>query len=382
MNEEICKICEVNKAKYNCPRCNLMFCSVQCYKAPKHLECSEGFYRENIVEELALRKAETDAAASSKTMLEILQRVEQTDALQDEDSSEDADSVLQEDEEQELDSDDEAQEVQLASRLMGIDLDDSAEVWDRLTDAEKEEFQRFLENGDIVKMLPEPNIWWAKQYKVDLVQAAEQPQSHQEQSMIKNCPKIANNILNLSDMLKDAPSPTVRHNVANVLAAYTFVYRYFLGDIHESALETVDCLLGICVNLSKSVIFDTDLMAVTSVASECCNSQLPTDSDTLSVLKADVQMMFAGPKGCSKKYRRFFLLSALSDVRALLTKAKRELKETDQKPKESSENVSCDKVSLDVGDIKHVDGPLLRSCVKKVDFYLAYVRSPHCQLSD
>lgn len=380
MNEEICKICETNKAKYNCPRCNLMFCSVVCYKAKQHLECSEGFYRENIVEELALRKAETDAAESSKTMLEILQRVEQTDALQDDDSSEDADSVLQ-DAEQELDSDDEEQEVQLASRLMGIDLDDSAEVWDRLTDAEKEEFQRFLENGDIVKMLPAPNIWWAKRYKVDLVQAAEQ-QSQQEENMIKNCPKIANNISSLSDLLKDAPSPTVRHNMANVLAAYTFVYRYFLGDVHESALETIDCLLGICVNLTKSVIFDTDLMAVTSVVSECCNTQLPTDSETLAVLKADVQRLFSGPEGCSKKYRIFFLLSALSDVRALLIKAKRELKEADQQTKENGENMSSGKVNQDAGDIKHVDAPLLRSCIKKVDFYLAYVRSPHFQRPD
>ncbi|XP_050070252.1 zinc finger HIT domain-containing protein 2 [Anopheles maculipalpis] len=381
MNEEICKICEITKAKYNCPRCNLMFCSVECYKAQQHLECSEGFYRENIVEELALRKAETDAAESSKTMLEILQRVEeQTNAMQDEDSSEETDSVLQ-DADRDLDSDDEEQEVQLASRLMGIDLDDSAKVWDRLTDAEKEEFQRFLENGDIVKMLPEPNIWWTKLYKVDLVQAAEQ-QSQQEQNMIKNCPKIAKNIPNLSDLLKDAPSPTVRHNMANVLAAYTFVYRYFLGDVHESALETIDCLLGVCMNLKKSAIYDTDLMAVTSVVSECCNAQLPTDSKTLSVLKEDVQRLFSGPEGCSKKYRRFFLLSAFSDVRSLLTKAKRELKETDQKAKENCENVSTEKINLNAGDLKHVDGPLLRSCIKKIDFYLAYVRSSHFQQSD
>uniref|UniRef100_A0A182ME12 HIT-type domain-containing protein n=1 Tax=Anopheles culicifacies TaxID=139723 RepID=A0A182ME12_9DIPT len=323
MNEQVCKICGTKEAKYNCPRCNMMYCSVQCYKAQQHLECSEGFYRENVVQELALRKADADAAQSSNTMLEILQRVEQMDSMQDENSSTDVDSD-HEDANQELDSDDEAQEDELASRLQGIDLDNAAQVWDRLTDGEKEEFQRFIENGDIVKMLPEPNIWWTKAYKVPLIQTA--VESEQEQKVFEDCPKISKNIPKLNDILNNAPSPSVRHNIANVLAAYSFVYRYFVGDIHEDALETVDCMLGICVNLKKSVIFDSELMAVTSVFSECCNEQLPTDSETLGVLKSDVQTLFSGPKGCGKKYRRLFLLSALSDIRALLSEAKRLLK--------------------------------------------------------
>ncbi|XP_052898169.1 zinc finger HIT domain-containing protein 2 [Anopheles moucheti] len=374
MNEQVCKICGTKEAKYNCPRCNMMYCSVQCYKAQQHVECSEGFYRENVVQELALRKADADAAQSSKTMLEILQRVEQMDSMQDEDSSTDAASDL-EGPDQQLDSDDEAQEVELANRLKGIDLDNAAEVWDRLTDGEKEEFQRFLENGDIAKMLPVPNIWWAKEYKVDLVQAAEEP-SEQEQKMFKDCPKISTNIAKLSDILPDAPSPTVRHNIANVLAAYSFVYRYFLGDIHEDALETVDCMLGICVNLKKSGIFDSALMAVTSVVSECCNEQLPTDHETLGVLKTDVQTLFTGPKGCGKKYSRLFLLSALSDVRTLLSNAKRELKSVDKKTEESHK-IKSDRIQTDGANLKHANAPLLRSCVKKIEFYLAYARSSY-----
>uniref|UniRef100_A0A182VVW7 HIT-type domain-containing protein n=1 Tax=Anopheles minimus TaxID=112268 RepID=A0A182VVW7_9DIPT len=367
MNEQVCKICGTKEAKYSCPRCNMMYCSVQCYKAQQHLECSEGFYRENVVQELALRKAEADAAQSSKNMLEILQRVEQMDSMPEEDSSSDAGSNH---EDQELDSDDEAQEAELASRLKGIDLDNATEVWDRLTDGEKEEFQRFLENGDIVKMLPEPNIWWTKAYKVALVQAAAES-SEQEQKVFEDCPKISPNIPKLNDILHDAPFPTVRHNIANVLAAYSFVYRYFLGDIHEDALETVDCMLGICVNLKKNGIFDTQLMAVTSVFSECCNEQLPTDNETLGVLKSDVQTLFSGPKECGKKYRRLFLISALSDIRTLFSKAKRELK-----AEEIGEQKS-DPVKKDDADLKHVNGPFLRSCVKKIDFYLAYARSSY-----
>ncbi|XP_053661148.1 zinc finger HIT domain-containing protein 2 [Anopheles marshallii] len=375
MNEQVCKICGTKEAKYNCPRCNMMYCSVQCYKAQQHVECSEGFYRENVVQELALRKADAKAAQSSKTMLEILQRVEQMDSMQDEESSSTEAASDVEDADQQLDSDDEAQEVELANRLKGINLDNAAEVWDRLTDGEKEEFQRFLENGDIAKMLPDPNIWWAKEYRVDLVQAAEEP-SEQEQKMFEDCPKISTNIAKLSDILQDAPSPTVRHNIANVLAAYSFVYRYFLGDIHEDALETVDCMLGICVNLKKSGIFDSELMAVTSVVSECCNEQLPTDNETLGVLKTDVQTLFMGPKGCGEKYRRLFLLSALSDIRTLLSNAKRALKNADKKVEESHK-LKTNQIKTDGTDLKHVNAPLLRSCVKKMEFYLAYARSSY-----
>uniref|UniRef100_A0A182RA45 HIT-type domain-containing protein n=1 Tax=Anopheles funestus TaxID=62324 RepID=A0A182RA45_ANOFN len=378
MNGQVCKICGAKEAKYNCPRCNMMYCSVQCYKAQQHLECSEGFYRENVVQELALRKADADAAQPSKTMLEILQRVEQMDSMHDDDSSTGAASDV-EDADQQLDSDDEEQEDELASRLKGIDLDNAAEVWDRLTDGEKEEFQRFLENGDIVKMLPDPNIWWTKAYKVDLVQTAEEP-STQEQKLFEACPKISNNIPKLTDILHDAPSPSVRHNIANVLAAYSFVYRYFLGDIHEDALETVDCMLGICVNLKKSVIFDSELMAVTSVVSECCNEQLPTNNETLGAMKTDVQTLFSGPKGCGKKYSRLFLLSALSDIRTLLGEAKRGLKDLDLKVEACSKD-KLNQVKTDGTELKHVNAPLLRSCGKKIDFYLAYARSPHLKLS-
>uniref|UniRef100_A0A182PRR5 HIT-type domain-containing protein n=1 Tax=Anopheles epiroticus TaxID=199890 RepID=A0A182PRR5_9DIPT len=197
--------CSKTQAKYNCPRCNILYCSVQCYRSQQHLECSEGFYRENVVEELALQKAEADASKSTKSMLEILQRIEQTDALRDEESSRGAAS----DPEYvngELDSDDEALEDELASRLDGIDLDNAAAVWDRLTTTEKEEFQRFVENGDIVKMLPEPNTWWAHDYKVSLVQPAKK-QSEQETKMLEACPKLVKNIPKLSDILPNVPSP-------------------------------------------------------------------------------------------------------------------------------------------------------------------------------
>uniref|UniRef100_A0A182NQN9 HIT-type domain-containing protein n=1 Tax=Anopheles dirus TaxID=7168 RepID=A0A182NQN9_9DIPT len=372
MGDEACKICGSKQAKYNCPRCNILYCTVACYKSQQHLECSEGFYRENVVQELALRKADADAANSTKSMLDILQRMERTDPAIEEASPEGS-AYDPEGEEDELDSDDDAQEDELAIRLEGIDLNNAASVWERLTDTEKEEFQHLLANGDIAKMLPEPSIWWTGEYKVDLIQPAVDLRSEQEERLVQACPKVWHKIPILSDLLSKEPSPTVRHNIANVLAAYSFVYRYFLGDVHENVLEATDCLLAVCLNLRKGTVFDSEPMAVVSVTNEARNEQLPTDSNTTEALKADLRIFFSGPKECGKKYSKLFLLAALSDVRYLLSKASRDMKQKAPKDAKSTHN----EPNNDLPDLKHVDGSLLRGGLKKMDFLLAYVNSQH-----
>uniref|UniRef100_A0A182QZ67 HIT-type domain-containing protein n=1 Tax=Anopheles farauti TaxID=69004 RepID=A0A182QZ67_9DIPT len=373
MGDEVCKICGNKQARYNCPRCNILYCSVECYKSQQHLECSEGFYRENVVQELALRKADADAASSSKSMLEILQRMEQPDPTYDQDTSDGSENDP-EGEDDELDSDDDAQEDELAVRMQGIDLDNAASVRERLTDTEKEEFQKLLANGDITKMLPEPSIWWTMEYKVDLIQPATDLRSEQEQRLLKACPKVWQKIPNLSELLNKEPSPTVRHNIANVLAAYSFVYRYFLGDIQENVVEAADCLLAVCLNLKKGTVFDSEAMAVESVTSECRNEQLPTDNNTTKALMTDVRVLFSGPKECGQKFKKLFLLAALSDVRNILSSASRELKQIASK---DANNATDNEINIDVSDLKHVDGPLLKGCLKKLDFFLAYANSKY-----
>lgn len=69
-----CGICGENKAKYSCPRCNMPYCGLECYRhAEKHQTCSEDFYRDQVVEEL---KACTlrDDNESKLAMADILKR--------------------------------------------------------------------------------------------------------------------------------------------------------------------------------------------------------------------------------------------------------------------------------------------------------------------
>ncbi|XP_052868944.1 zinc finger HIT domain-containing protein 2 [Anopheles cruzii] len=377
METQNCKICETKRSKYVCPRCNIPYCSVACYKSQRHLECSEGFYRENVVQELALRKAEGAVDQSTQSMMAILHRVAQADggAAMGNDETSDPEEGNDGESDGLLDSDDEEEAPDLAVRLAGINLDDATNVWEHLTSAEKEEFERMMENGEIMSIVPEPDVWWTKAYKVDLVQPSAAPErSQQEQQLLSACPPVWGKIANFNALLPTEPSPVVRFNVANVLAGYCFVYTYFYADLHTHPLETINCLWGVCLNLKSNTNFDTEPMAIESVVSECRSERLPVHPKTAPALKAHIRTLFEGPRGCGRKYKKLFLLAALSDVRSLLCEARQQLKQSES-PNDTAECVEGRSAN---DGIKHsVSLTALRGCEKKIDFYLAYAKSDY-----
>lgn len=61
------------KGIYVCPRCNILYCSLPCYQSELHLNCSEAFYKECVMEDM--KSQETDPF-SKKKMNEILQQLQ------------------------------------------------------------------------------------------------------------------------------------------------------------------------------------------------------------------------------------------------------------------------------------------------------------------
>ena len=47
-----CQICGKNWANYTCPKCNVGYCSVTCYRSEYHRKCSEQFYQTQVQEYL------------------------------------------------------------------------------------------------------------------------------------------------------------------------------------------------------------------------------------------------------------------------------------------------------------------------------------------
>lgn len=120
--------CENALGKYTCPRCNILYCSLTCYQSEKHLQCSENFYQECVMKDLSLKSNGDDSKTS---MMEILKRLHE---------SNEAPPEIDE----ATDSDDDEAHADIAERLAGVDLNKADEVWEKLTDDERQEFAAFL----------------------------------------------------------------------------------------------------------------------------------------------------------------------------------------------------------------------------------------------
>lgn len=133
--------CDNALAIYSCPKCNVIYCSLDCYRSRSHLECSENFYKETVLEELQFVN---NAKDSETKMLEVLQRVHDSNRIIPEDLEEyelDPNIDL---ENLDLDSDDDPEYLDITERLAGVNLDDAEQVWDKLTEDEKQDFVAFL----------------------------------------------------------------------------------------------------------------------------------------------------------------------------------------------------------------------------------------------
>ncbi|KAI1788145.1 hypothetical protein LXA43DRAFT_974958 [Ganoderma leucocontextum] len=132
-----CAICRRQFARYTCPRCNIPYCSLVCFRSEKHGDCSESFSRKEV--ELDVKNAPSASTEEKRRMMELLKR----------------------------DGDDDLQR-----RMQNIDLDAASydELWAALTPAERERFlrgvndphsdlaQQLLASEELEKAQVEP--WW------------------------------------------------------------------------------------------------------------------------------------------------------------------------------------------------------------------------------
>ncbi|XP_058825563.1 zinc finger HIT domain-containing protein 2 [Topomyia yanbarensis] len=367
--DEICKICNAAPSKYCCPRCNVLYCSLSCYKSTLHQQCSEGFYKENVMQQMALDKDDEIAAQSSQSMVEILKRLEQTDedcvGIEDEGESFD-----------ELDSDDCDYVPELAERLEGVDFDDPNAIWERLTEDERMEFQGMLESGDISTVLPEVEPWWLREYKIELVQPSTSlALSKGEEDLIQQCPSLRVLIKDFSIISSKEPSPLTKFNLCNILAAYAFVYRYFNGDFGGCSQEVSNLLISISGNLNANHLYESEEIAVESVCHQCLIEQLPADEDTSLTLKKDMTMFFGGPSNCGQKYRQYFLLAALSDIHRLFSKAKTYIAQKralGSYKSEKDNGAFSAQYSDEHEGASNLELVTLKKCLKKIDYMLSY----------
>ncbi|GBE86234.1 hypothetical protein BKA93DRAFT_816514 [Sparassis latifolia] len=157
-----CAICRRQFARYTCPRCNIPYCSLTCFRSESHNGCSETFYRQEL--EADVHSSPSRTTEERLKMMELLRQFEEGAA--------DADLLG------ETDSDNEGEDVDLVRRLGKVDLESvsSEELWAKLTPAERDKFlralgdpsselaQQLLASEELEKARVEP--WWEAQPSV------------------------------------------------------------------------------------------------------------------------------------------------------------------------------------------------------------------------
>ncbi|XP_055376680.1 zinc finger HIT domain-containing protein 2 [Condylostylus longicornis] len=358
MESELCQICQTNKFKYSCPKCNISYCSVKCYQDEKHLICSENFYKQCVEEEIS-NQISTKNTKEIHKMLEILQRVSN--------EHENRDCVFEEEESlDELDSDDEEEEESLLKRIENININDADILWNSLTKQEKLKFENLIENGEISKVVPPFHPWWSKKISVKIVRDID----YKEEEDLKTLdyPPIADNIASFDNIMKKSPSLSIRYSLSNIIGAYTCIVRYYAGDHLLSSLEAANYLWKLSSVLSKKSVFNSNEEALKSIIIDGQNEALGMDIEDYSVIYKDVNDIFNGP--FERENSDIYKLSALSDIQNIFIKAKHEIK---NQKKQNKSDFSKKFANVPIDDELNKEN--LKKIIKKIDFFLSYVKS-------
>ncbi|KAI0773226.1 hypothetical protein BD413DRAFT_603588 [Trametes elegans] len=217
-----CAICRRQFSRYTCPRCNIPYCSLVCFRSEKHGDCSESFYRKEV--ELDVKSAPSANVEEKRRMMDLLKRFEE-DAL-------DESPLLADEEEDSADD--------LQKRLQHIDLDCASyeELWSALTPAEREKFLRALDdpNSELAQQLlaseelerEQVDPWWDAAIEPDLESV-----SPTATTTIKRRRGSKPGIMSLpAPLVKQSANtalsgPLLLYNICAVCITYAYVVRYF-----------------------------------------------------------------------------------------------------------------------------------------------------------
>ncbi|XP_068922416.1 zinc finger HIT domain-containing protein 2 [Petaurus breviceps papuanus] len=203
-----CGLCppgEARPARYTCPRCNVPYCSLPCYRA--HEACAEAFYRDQVLGELRGRTASPSRLAGA------LRRLRQQ------------------------------REAEAPEEHQGL-----GGLWERLLPAEKAAFERLLSRGEAGRLLPPWRPWWwrggARAPLLEELRLREEgaeepapepaPNSQDVLEPPSAPPPVPSAIPALARLSGGrAPSPLLRFQLPNVLFAYAHAQGLYHGGLDD-----------------------------------------------------------------------------------------------------------------------------------------------------
>lgn len=349
-----------------------------CYKSQQHLKCSEEFYKQCVQDELSSNAAAGESNKEDmRKIYEILKRIRESDAgvdienfdIDGLDSDDEVNAEECEDEEGDQGGDvldDDNDEDDIAERLKDIDINDADEVWQRLTNEEKEEFKKLVSTGEIMKLMPDFKPWWLKKENSKIVVLTTKEDSEQT-----DIPKIVDNIAKFSSICSKEPAACLHYNLWNIMAAYSCTVRFFNGEHMTNPNEATAYLINLSSTLKYGTNFEEVDDAVISVEMEALTTGngatqlMPNTGTPKTLLVEDREQLKTDSRQLMSTLGN--KLSALSDILRLLQLTKRILKSPNKGEAEFQKLFALS------SGMEELTRTKVQQLIKKLEFYLSYV---------
>ncbi|KAK0189104.1 hypothetical protein F5146DRAFT_1057964 [Armillaria mellea] len=272
-DDHVCKICRRQVSKYTCPTCNLPYCSLTCFRSPAHADCSETFYKNEIQRDV---NANPNLKAQERLkMMEMLKRFEEMENEEDDDNDDDDD------------------DGGLAERFEGIDLDNTDELWSRLTPAERTKFLNALAQSLLASEQFDPSPWWETNVEPDIP------------------------MLEVPTALHPRVSRALMYNLCGITMAYAYTTRH-LSLADPGAKELITNLVPFLADSRSTVAHASLGEAVTAICSRASINPQALKvlvKDTTILLKPRIVMEYG-------TYPSHLALIMLSDLAKLFARGK------------------------------------------------------------
>lgn len=359
VRQDQCLVCQQHESRYTCPRCDLPYCSVKCYKvhtsnpssdgtsAPR---CTEAFYQGRVSSILDL-----EAKEQTKTIRQVLNR--QFQSTYTSQSAEEEDLLTEE----------------LVQLLEDLEERDAAgrglseeEVFKMMSPALKASFQKDLETGTVQELLLQRwNPWWRP--KLTSSNEEEENQDCDKDVLFDGRKTLDEHLLKIpafSTIMKGSQIPNLLFNLVDVLYSCVWTQRLYhgLANVVQNnlVLEASTTFVQHSAVLNQDARYtslEESLSVCTSASTAAMRSTSTTDgcNTPWALLVEDCALLLVSHRLVGR---------ALLEANDLLKKSVQELKTRTTTPalEQLEEYATAEREALS----------RLRKIRKKIDFFLSW----------
>ncbi|CAF1059459.1 unnamed protein product [Rotaria sordida] len=368
--ENLCQICQEKSAPYKCPKCQMKYCSLTCYRDILHEKCSKKFDENEFIDSMNIDENNHENQTTTNPFVrerieDILKRkLEEKDFHNEEDDEQieelfehllptndlenyrekmaNVDDEQEKEEEEEEEEEDGEVEERIASDEEPIpdlpdDLDESDEnvnkLWNYLTTEEKHEFKTMLNDGRISHLLndykPWKPWWLYKTQAPSLITDLEATTSSSSLPVLPDTiPTIISNIVPLPSLTSILPHVHVRFDLFEILFAYILISIRYRGDFNSYIYESGTEFLHIASRhfTQKTEVFDEqyDSISILHTRISLIREHLQDKNISYHIseeffinLLADILTIIHGPYP-HQTPSNIYVLAVLSDLKRFL----------------------------------------------------------------